>query len=468
MPPKARAAPEKSESEDEPTLQDLRNDIAKDAAKAAAQALRTLRDVQLLHPVTKKKIPQADITLAMVDIKEIAERYEERLLACGSSVHALEIQLGRWRQSGKDAADIICKRGRPSTTVMSPVASESLRRLVDSNKQGHHGFAAGVAVIANMLRRSGGGFSRGMPSQRQQKKVLKELRKAHGVVTAVSTATEAKLLYASTDPHILNKFHETIQAAYEVAWNGCKSIFEAEPNRICNNDEADKNSRMASKSSRKQFAFTTVNRIVASNREQLRHLDMDSGYDGGASANPWLLASGKILAKTPIGKAPPGHDPGPNFTAPPAWTTPATHDGQPFLPGMSRDYFTHGNTRVYCTATGSNNKECMTRMFIDFVYPKWRQLVPEGPLLWAFDSCRAHGWTEELARFCGEHDVHILKLFHNTTTKTQPADCGFNMAWRQVLHELTDNFIAAASFKNGYLTTSMVCAFRDPPSQRRL
>jgi hypothetical protein len=128
---------------------------------------------------------------------------------------------------------------------------------------------------------------------------------------------------------------------------------------------------------------------------------------------------------------------------------------------MGKDYFTQGNTRVFCTESGVNNKECLTRMFIDFVYPLWRKRVPEpAPLLLIYDGCGTHNWTSEISQFFADKNVHVLKLYHNTTTATQAMDCGVNLQARMDTAEIRDQLIAAASFQHAFLNVDMKCSFR--------
>ena len=236
--------------------------------------------------------------------------------------------------------------------------------------------------------------------------------------------------------------------------------------RIANTDEGSKADR-AGRDGHIASAVTTVRRIKKKGYTMLRPMSLNDSTEGPSSSCNWILASGDLLAKTPIGKAPPGYSIPEDFSGPAEWTLPATHGGEPFLPGMAKDYFTGGNTRVYCTPSGSNNSACFAHMFMFTAYPLWRVRVPEGPLLLIYDSCHAHNWTEALAAFCGTNDVHIVKLFHNTTTRTQPLDCGFNLAWRRIVHSAQDNLIAAGIFKHAHLSRNMKCKFNYKPQGAR-
>ncbi len=291
-------------------------------------------------------------------------------------------------------------------------------------------------------------------NKRQERQQRKSLRAA-GIIRAVATLTVPALLHAANSSGLMFKLYDDLHKAF----NDCP-ILRREPIRIMNWDEGN-DPNQAGRAGHKSHAFTTVERLKAEGRKQLRSIAMPAG-SGTGSTCPWFAASGDCIAKTPIVEAPPGWEFGPEFRAPPQFTEPARHKGIPFLPGMKADYFTAGNTRVFCTESGVNNMECYTRMFIDFVYPLWRAKAgDDGPLLLIYDSCHAHNWTQELSQFFADHEVHVLKLYHNTTTATQPCDCGINLDCRRKTAKLQDNVMAAASFQYGYLGHDLEVEFRD-------
>jgi hypothetical protein len=426
--------------------------IMRDAADFVLAEIRKMKDTQLMCDGKKVSVDELP---NFVNLQEIARTFERRLEAVESNVDALGQRLQKWRLRGVDD-DPVVSRGRPRTLVASPVSSRVVA-VVANRAQSHLGAQAVLAVVAD---RTGQPDSAGT-SKQQQKTIFQQLRQEEGVIKGRGKLMTPVLIHATTCKSILGKFHLNMQAAYKKV-----PVFRTEPNRIANTDEANKGNR-AGRDGQIASAVTTIERISKRGYTMLRPMTLNDSEEGPSSACNWILASGDLLAKTPIGKAPQGYVIPEDYAAPEEWTMPATHGGEPFLPGMSKDYFTNGNTRVYCTPSGSNNAACFAHMFMFTVYPLWRKMVPDGPLMLIYDSCHAHNWTEALASFCGSHDVHIVKLFHNTTTRTQPLDCGFNLAWRSIFHSAQDNLIAAGIFKHAYLNRSMCCKFQHKPKSTR-
>ena len=418
--------------------------IAREAANVAQQQLRELKDSQPKFKGTKRKIPVEDLTLECCSMLGIARSFEGRLIALGSSVHALNLRLCKWRKSGH--RDAVMERGRPCTAKLTPVKKLSIARSISKSQVHLHAHQVN-AISSNLC----GGATLNNRQQRQQRRDLKE---SNGVIRAVSKQTTPALLHAASSKTFRFKLHDDMMSAY-----AAEPTFLSIPDSVINFDEGNDPDR-AGRQGYKTHGFTTVGRLAKEGRVQLRTLGISDGA-GTASTAPWFAASGVCIAKTPIVKAPAGWDFGPEFRPPPHFTEPARHSGIPFLPGMGKDYFTSGNTRVFCTESGVNTKECFTRMFIDFVYPLWRRRVPDPlPLLVIYDSCRVHNWTPEISQFFANNNVHVMKLYHNTTTATQPLDCGVNLQARSDTATIQDQLMAAASFKHGFLGADMKCKFR--------
>ena len=427
--------------------------VMRDAAAKVLSRIRKMKDKQILDENGKKI--SVDELPNFVNLQEIARTFARRLGELDSNEDALAQRLQKWRLRGVDD-DPIVSRGRPRTLVPSPLSSRTVA-VVAGRAQGHLGTQAVVAMVSD---RTGNPRNAGV-SKKQQKTIFQKMREESGVIKGRGKFMTPVLIHATTCRSILGKFHLNMQAAYKKV-----PLFCTEPVRIANVDEANKANR-AGRDGQIASAVTTVERIKKKGYTMLRPMSLNDSSEGPSSACNWILASGELLAKTPIGKAPPGYVIPEDYAAPEEWTMPAIHGGEPFLPGMSKDYFTNGNTRVYCTPSGSNNAACFAHMFMFTAYPLWRKRVPEGPLMLIYDSCHAHNWTEELASFCGDHDVHIVKLFHNTTTRTQPLDCGFNLSWRGIVHSAQDNLIAAGIFKHAFLNRSMTCKFEHKPKSTR-
>jgi hypothetical protein len=443
MPPKLPKRPKNPES---PTLvrRKALDLLAREAAEYANKELRKLQDSQPKYKGSAVKIPVEELSTKCLSMKAIAELFQEKLHAVGSTVHALTIRLCKWRTSGD--RDIVKELGRPSTSKLSPVKRLSIESVVNRS-QAHLSSAQVNAVSASLLGDS-------HSNKRQQRQQRRDLKKSNGIIRAVSKATGPALLHAATSKSFQFRLHDDLESAYKA-----EPSFAENPDSIANFDENNDPDR-AGRQGYKTHGFTSIARLKKEGRKQLRTIAIPDGA-GTASGCPWATASGWLIAKTPILKAPDGWDFGPEFRAPPHFTEPARHGGIPFLPGMRHDYFTHGNTRVFCTENGVNSKECLTRMFIDFVYPLWRQRVPEpAPLLLVYDSCGAHNWTPEISQFFADKNVHVLKLYHNTTTATQAMDCGVNLQARIDTAEIQDQLMAAASFQHAYLSVDMKCLFR--------
>jgi hypothetical protein len=431
--------------------------IMREAAAMVLSNIRKMRDAQILdehgNKVAAKDLPD------LVNLQDIARTFRTRLAVVHSNEDALGQRLQKWRNRGVDD-DPVPPRGRPRTAVPSPLGSRAVA-LVAERSQAHLGAQAALIVAQDRMGNSRSGVSK----KRSEKVIFDSMRQEAGVVKGRAKATSAAIIHATTCPSLMGKFHSNMQAAYRAV-----PEFRTEPIRIGNTDENNKADR-AGRDGHIERAVTTVNRIKNKGYRMLRPMTLNDSHEGPSSACNWILASGDLLAKTPITKAPPGWAIDSEFSAPPSVTAPATHGGEPFLPGMHKHYFDFSdpscNSRVYCTASGSNNAACFAHMFMHTAYPLWRFKVPTGPLMLIYDSCNAHNWTEELAHFCGTHDVHIVKLFHNTTTKTQPVDCGFGLAWREIVHSAQNNLIAAGIFKHAFLDRNMKCKFTKKPTSER-
>jgi hypothetical protein len=88
-------------------------------------------------------------------------------------------------------------------------------------------------------------------------------------------------------------------------------------------------------------------------------------------------------------------------------------------------------------------------------------------LLLIYDSCSAHNWTQEISQFFADTEIHVMKLYHNTTTKTQALDCGINLESRRQTAGLQDVIMAAAVFKNAYLDVDLRVQFREGNKRAR-
>jgi hypothetical protein len=424
--------------------------IMREAAAIVLSDIRKMKDAQVKDD-GGKKISATELP-NLVNLQDVARKFRARLENVGSNVDALGQRLQKWRIRGVDD-DPVTLRGRPRTAVPSPLSCRVVAVVAERSK-GHLGKQAALAVAEDRMDLPDK-LKQEAVSKKEQLTIFRKLRQEAGVIKGVAKPMTPVLLHATTCESILGKFHLNMQAAYRR-----EPLFAKEPIRIANTDEGNKADR-AGRDGRIASAVTTVNRIKQKGYKMLRPMSLNDSSEGPSSSCNWILASGDLLAKTPIAKAPPGYVIPDDFFAPAEFYAPATHGCEPYLPGMHKQYFdttdAKCNSRVYCTQSGRNNTACFAHMFMFTAYPIWRRLVPDGPLLLIYDSCNAHNWTEELADFCGKNHVHIVKLFHNTTTRTQPLDCGFNLCWRNIVHSAQDNLIAAGIFKHAHLNRNMKC-----------
>ncbi len=149
----------------------------------------------------------------------------------------------------------------------------------------------------------------------------------------------------------------------------------------------------------------------------------------------------------------------PDWSAPSKWTEPAV-GGMPYLPGMRRDHFTGKQTRVFATESGSNNKDLLEHMLLTWIFPSWREIHPEGPLIILQDAPNCHGWTLKLCEYCAANEIFIVKFPHNSTTMTQCLDVWWFKAFRKQYRLALDNLRAAWEFQCGFLDYSFECQFR--------
>jgi hypothetical protein len=433
--------------------------IVREAASIVSSEIRKMKETQLLD-ANGKKVPVEQLPY-FVNMQDVARGFSARLAALSSNVSALGKRLDSWRKRGV-LDDPVPDIGRPRRNIPSPLSSRAVV-MVANQSAGHLNSRAAVAVAQDRIVQAGGSQN-AAADRHKERNLFQRMSKEAGLVKGRGTPMNPVLLHATTCKSLQGKFHANMKAAYKKV-----PLFRTQPIRIANVDEGDKSNR-AGRDGRQHSAVTTVDRLRGRGYVPLRPMALNDSHAGTSSSCQWILASGDVLAKTPIAKAPPGFEIDAEFTPPASFTAPATHGGEPFLPGMNTNYFDFSdpscNTRVYCTASGNNNAACFAHMFMHTAYPLWRFKVPTGPLMLIYDSCHAHNWTEELAEFCGTHDVHIVKLFHNTTTRFQPLDCGFNLVWRDIVHAAQDNLIAAGLFKHAYLDRNMQCKFSTPPQRK--
>ena len=274
--------------------------VVREAAAAATKELQQLKDSQPKYAGTKNKISASELTLKLIDMKEVAATFASRLASLNCSVHALNIRLCKWRTSGH--RDPVSDRGRPRTKQLTPLKSLVIASAVNSSEA--HLSAAQVGAIAGKL-------CHGMDaSKRQQRQQRRDLRGSNGVIRAVSKATVPALLHASSSRTLQFKLHADMSAAYDAC-----PTFESNPDSVVNFDEGNDPCR-AGRDGKKTLGFTTRDRMIKEGRVALRTVIIPDGA-GTASTAPWFAASGWLVAMTPIVQAPGGWDIHDDHAAPP-------------------------------------------------------------------------------------------------------------------------------------------------------
>jgi hypothetical protein len=247
--------------------------VARQAADYANKELRKLQDSQPKYKGSSVKVPVKDLSMKCLNMKAIAECFQEKLFAVGSTVHALTIRLCKWRTSGD--RDIVKERGRPSTSKLSPVKMLGIESVVKTS-QAHLSSAQVNAVAASLLGDS-------HSNKRQQRQQLRDLKKSNGFIRAVSKATGPALLHAATSKSLQFKLHDDLESAYRA-----EPSFEENPDAIVNFDENNDPDR-AGKQGHKTYGFTTIARLKKEGRQQLRTIAIPDGAGVRLPAVPGLL-----------------------------------------------------------------------------------------------------------------------------------------------------------------------------------
>jgi hypothetical protein len=202
--------------------------------------------------------------------------------------------------------------------------------------------------------------------------------------------------------------------------------------------------------------FTTVRLLkLLRGRQPHRTTALNDG-SGHVTMIPFILGGNILLGTAFIG---PGTE-RPDWSAPAKWTQPASV-GMPYLPGMRGDHFSRNHTKVFATESGSNCSELLEYMLLHWIFPEWRSIHPEGPLVILQDAPNAHKWTRELCEYCAENEIFIVKFPHNSTTMTQCLDVWWFKAFRAQYRIAVENLKAAWEFSCGYLDYSFECVFRE-------
>jgi hypothetical protein len=168
---------------------------------------------------------------------------------------------------------------------------------------------------------------------------------------------------------------------------------------------------------------------------------------------PFTLADATVLAKIFLVAA---DKVNPKWLAPPQKTLKSGHE---FLPRMPLDYFTKGDVAVYCTANGVMTTAVFEKMIMELIIPRWRMLVPNGPLCLHMDAPESHAMSKELAVFLKTNEIICNFFPHKTSTVLQPLDLWFNMKWRGKYREYIDALITVGQNTHAYLDDRLQAQF---------
>jgi hypothetical protein len=175
-----------------------RDVIMREAAEIVLSEIRTRKDAQVKDD-DGKRISVTELP-NLVNLQDVARKFQARLEAVGSNVDALGQRLQKWRLRGVDD-DPVVSRGRPRTLVASPVSSRVVA-VVANRAQSHLGAQAVLAVVAD---RTGQPDSAGT-SKQQQKTIFQRLRQEEGVIKGRGKFMTPVLIHATTCKSILGKF----------------------------------------------------------------------------------------------------------------------------------------------------------------------------------------------------------------------------------------------------------------------
>ena len=194
----------------------------REAAAIVLAEIRKMKDAQVKDD-GGKRISATELP-SLVNLQDVARKFQAQLEAVGSTVDALVQRLQKWRIRGVDD-DPVTSRGRPRSRAPSPVTSRTVA-MVANRSQGHLGNQAVLAVVGDCMETRSNGANPGL-SKSQQMTIFQTMRQEANVIKGRAKPMTPVLLHASTSPAILGKFHLNMQAAFRKI-----PIFASEPMRI--------------------------------------------------------------------------------------------------------------------------------------------------------------------------------------------------------------------------------------------
>ena len=288
---------------------------------------------------------------------------------------------------------------------------------------------------------------------KQLVQLIGELERQEPWLTTTSSIKTSADRLDGTAINIMKPFYESIDRLHLIY-----NILDQEPTRTMNFDEAGLNNRGEYEKQDLQVFVSKGLLKLLKGRTPVRSLCLNDG-SGNVTMIPFILGGGIHMATAFIGPVSAAQVQ-PDWSAPEKWTEPATA-GMPYLPGMRHDHFKTNKTRVFATESGSNNKDLLEYMLIQWIIPEWRKMHPTGPLVILQDAPHAHGWTQKLCKYCAENEIIIIKFPHNSTTMTQCLDVYFFKCFRKIYRTALENLRAAWEYSCAFLDYTFVCRFQE-------
>ena len=338
--------------------------------------------------------------------------------------------------------------GRPPKVELCQahfIAEEVEQRAIRSRSIGKTVVSGALGAIAasNQSRFSSGGGSQ--PSKRTVDRFCKH----RGLIRVTANETEKARLDGVSKP-LIQAFFQRFKT----------NVLDPNPllkerMRHGNLDETPLGGRGEKRlGMRRMFALVTKKVLQQKKGASIRTEAIADGKEG-VSFVPFSLADGRIICKIFIVAAEKFN---PKWIAAPH---PKLATGPEFLPRMGSDYFTKPELEfaIYCSKAGIMTTDIFERMITEVIVPRWRMVVPDGPLCLHMDAPESHAMSATLARYL--KDNHIIAHFfpHKTSTVLQPLDLYFNMMWRGKFRDLVDALITVAQNSHAYLDDKMAVQF---------
>ena len=302
------------------------------------------------------------------------------------------------------------------------------------------------AALGAMAADNNSAFNSGNgSSQTPSRRTMDRFKNARGLIKVIANETDKARLAAISKPKVqafFDRYHDKVLM---------KNIQLEERRRHGNLDETPLSGR-GEKLSRRLYALVTKMVMARKKGAAIRTEAIGDGNEV-MSFIPFSLADGTVLVKIFLVAA---DKVNPKWTAPPPRTM---KFGSEFLPRMPLDYFEKGDVAVYATECGVMTTEVFEKMLIDYIVPRWRSLIPDGPLCLHMDAPEQHTMSPTLAAFLKEKKIICNFFPHKTSTALQPLDLLFNLKWRAKFRSYVDALITVAQNSHAFLDDKLQALF---------